>query len=89
MYGCVYLLFEAYPVVFTEGHHFSAGVTGLMFIPVFLGGACGVLIYLLVFNPRYERALEEFKPNPVPPEFRLELAVFGAPFFAIAFFWFG
>ena len=45
--------------------------------------------YLWKFNPRYERAIEEYKPNPVPPEIRLELAIFGAPFFAISFFWFG
>lgn len=45
--------------------------------------------YLTIFNPRYERAMEKYKPNPVPPEVRLELAIFGAPLFAIAFFWFG
>ena len=28
-------------------------------------------------------------PHPVPPEFRLEMAVLAAPIFTIAFFWFG
>lgn len=33
--------------------------------------------------------MKEYAPNPVPPEFRLELAMYGAPIFSIAFFWFG
>jgi len=89
VYGCIYLLFEAYPIVFAEGHHFSTGASGLMFIPVFLGGIIGVLGYLFVFNPRYEVAMEKYKPNRVPPEQRLEVALCGAPLFAISFFWFG
>jgi MFS family permease len=39
VYGCLYISFEAYPIVFTQGHHFNAGITGLMFLPL-LGGVC-------------------------------------------------
>lgn len=28
VYGTVYLLFEAYPIVFSQGHGMNAGVTG-------------------------------------------------------------
>jgi hypothetical protein len=42
VYGCLYLLFEAYPIVFTEAHHFNPGISGLMFLPLPLGGMCGV-----------------------------------------------
>lgn len=65
MYGCLYLLFEAYPIVFTEGHGFDAGsivpdclvcqkytdsggfdlgVSGLMFLPITIGGVAGVVL---------------------------------------------
>lgn len=44
LYGCLYLLFEAYPIVFTQDHHLNAGVSGLMFLPVFLGGVVGVIL---------------------------------------------
>lgn len=44
IYGCVYLLFAAYPVVFTLGHHMNAGASGLMFLPLFGGGIAGVII---------------------------------------------
>lgn len=30
VYSTIYLLFEAYPIVFMEGHGLNAGVTGLM-----------------------------------------------------------
>lgn len=68
IYGCIYLLFEAYPIVFTEGHHFNAGISGLMFLPLFIGGALAVGTYLLWWNPRYERLAKEFAPALVPPE---------------------
>jgi multidrug resistance protein len=89
LYGCLYLLFEAYPIVFTQGHNLNAGESGLMFLPVSLGGAIGVLIYILFFNPRYDRYIEQYAPAKVPPEARLEATLLGAPLFAISFFWFG
>ncbi|KDQ11581.1 hypothetical protein BOTBODRAFT_35248 [Botryobasidium botryosum FD-172 SS1] len=89
VYGCVYLLFEAYPIVFTIGHNFNTGASGLMFLPLFLGGVVGVLAALFYFNPRYQRQMVQYSPLPVPPERRLEMAYIGGPMIVIAFFWFG
>ncbi|KAH9920854.1 MFS general substrate transporter [Epithele typhae] len=89
MYGCLYLLFEAYPIVFTQGHNLNQGMSGLMFLPIFIGGITGVIIYLFFFNPRYERAIAAFAPYPVPPEYRMEVCMLAAPIFAGSFFWFG
>ncbi|KAF5355774.1 hypothetical protein D9756_004068 [Leucocoprinus leucothites] len=44
--------------------------------------------YVMVFNPRYKREAERLAPEPVPPEFRLEIAMISGPIFAISFFWF-
>jgi multidrug resistance protein len=88
VYGCLYVLFEAYPIVFAMGHHFNAGISGLMFLPLLLGGLTAVITYIFVFNPRYTRAMEKHAPHPVPPEFRLEIALIAAPLFAGSFFWF-
>ena len=85
----MYLLFVAYPIVFTEGHHFNAGISGLMFIPFFIGSTLAVLVYFFWWNPRYERLAKRFAPSPVPPEYRLEQAMCAAPIYAISFFWFG
>lgn len=45
--------------------------------------------YVAIYNPRYERKAAELAPNPVPPEFRLEMALIAGPLFAVSFFWFG
>ena len=60
-----------------------------MFLPFFIGCIVAVFAYVVFFNPRYEREIERYKPNPVPPEARLEVALIGAPLFAIGFFWLG
>ncbi|EKM58431.1 uncharacterized protein PHACADRAFT_159539 [Phanerochaete carnosa HHB-10118-sp] len=89
MSAFVYLLFEAYPIVFAIGHHMNAGILGLMFLPIFLGGTFVVLSYLMLWKPRYERLAVQHAPSPVRPEFHLEQAICVAPLFATAFFWFG
>ncbi|KDQ13828.1 hypothetical protein BOTBODRAFT_361706 [Botryobasidium botryosum FD-172 SS1] len=89
LYGCIYLLFEAFPIVFTVGHHMNAGASGLMYLPLFGGGTFAALVTLFYFNPRYQRYMAEYSPNPVPPERRLEMACIGGPMIVIAFFWFG
>lgn len=33
--------------------------------------------------------MADFAPHPVPPEYRLEVCMWGAPVFALSFFWFG
>ncbi|RXW18072.1 hypothetical protein EST38_g7778 [Candolleomyces aberdarensis] len=89
IYGNIYLLLQAYPVVFTQGHHLNTGVSGLMLLNLPVGGVIAVFIYILWINPRYERAIQKHAPHPVPPEIRLEMTLIGAPLFVIAFFWFG
>jgi hypothetical protein len=43
---------------------------------------------LLFINPAYARKVEEFAPNPVPPEYRLRPAMVAGPLFSASFFWF-
>ncbi|KAJ7158296.1 major facilitator superfamily domain-containing protein [Mycena crocata] len=80
---------QAYPIVFTVGHHLNAGISGLMFLPTTIGGAVAVFISVVLFNPRYEREAARLAPAPVPPEFRLEMGIYSAPLYAASFFWFG
>ncbi|TRM61103.1 major facilitator superfamily domain-containing protein [Schizophyllum amplum] len=89
IYGCLYLLFESYPIVFQQGHGLNTGATGLMYLPIAIGGAIAVCINIFYFNARYEDSLKRRAPEPVPPEKRLEMAVLAAPLYAISFFWFG
>lgn len=92
VYGVVYLLFEAFPIVFTLGHGFNAGISGVMFVPFFLGGCAAVALYVIYFNPKYAKqadALKEQGINRVPPEERLYPIMLAGPCLTIAFFWFG
>ncbi|THH29415.1 hypothetical protein EUX98_g4786 [Antrodiella citrinella] len=88
-YGCIYLVFEAYPIVFSLGHKMNPGISGLMFLPIFLGTVAGCLVYVWYWNPIYDRLSQEYAPNRVPPEFRLDICIYAAPLFALSFFWFG
>ncbi|KAH8102515.1 MFS general substrate transporter [Cristinia sonorae] len=89
VYGCMYLLFEAYPIVFSVGHGLNPGKSGLMFMPIFVGGTAACLVYMLYWNPIYKRLVKQYAPDPVPPEFRLDICAWAAPGFALSFFWFG
>lgn len=89
VYGCMYLLFEAYPVVFTIGHHLNNGELGLTFLPLFIGGTAGCLCYIYYFAPMYKAKIPQYAPKTVPPEERLLPSMYAAPLFAISFFWFG
>lgn len=88
LYGVVYLLFEALPIVFAEGYGFTAGIVGLMFIPFAIGAFAGVLFYIAVFFPRYSRLIDRAPDGKVDPEERLPMAMLGAPVVTIGFFWF-
>ncbi|ETS63216.1 hypothetical protein PaG_03002 [Moesziomyces aphidis] len=92
VYGVVYLLFEAFPIVFSVGHGFNAGISGVMFVPFFLGGCAAVALYVAYFNPKYARLADKLKEegvNRVPPEERLYPIMLAGPCLVIAFFWFG
>lgn len=92
VYGVIYLLFGAYPIIFEEIHGFNQLIGGIMFIPLFLGGVAGVIFYIIVFNPRYVRLTDEYvreKKGRVPPEERLLVVCVASPCLVISFFWIG
>lgn len=40
LYGLLYMFFVAFPIIYMKGKEYSAGKTGLMFIPVAVGVLC-------------------------------------------------
>ncbi|CAL1712914.1 unnamed protein product [Somion occarium] len=88
VYGVIYLLFEAYPIVFTIGHHFNSGVSGLMFLPIPIGGTVACVLYVVYFDPIYQVAVKEHHPHHPPPEHRLHNSLYASLILPIAFFWF-
>ncbi|KAJ1309199.1 hypothetical protein OPQ81_004868 [Rhizoctonia solani] len=86
IYGTLYGLFAAFPVVFQRGRHFSPGEGGL----AFLGVGLGIVIATCctpISNKIYFRAME--KSNGVaPPEARLVMACVGAVLLPLSMTWF-
>ncbi|GAA5877931.1 hypothetical protein JCM8547_007083 [Rhodosporidiobolus lusitaniae] len=89
VYGIVYLLFEAIPIVFEGQHGLNALQSGLVFLALLTGGVIGCLIYIAYFNRKYMALHRAMKPKMVPPEQRLTPLCYAAPLLAVAFFWFG
>ncbi|KAF3761845.1 MFS general substrate transporter [Cryphonectria parasitica EP155] len=87
IYGLVYCLLEAYPVVFESTYGMEPGISGLPFLAVLLGVVLGVC-YILSHLGSYRRKLAENKNVPVP-EWRLRPTLLGGPVFAVGIFWFG
>ncbi|GAA5830956.1 hypothetical protein JCM5353_004453 [Sporobolomyces roseus] len=88
VYALFYLWFEAFPIVFTDKHGFSPGVSGLPFLAFYVTGAISFLVYCLYQKYHYIPKLQKTDFN-VPPEERLELALMGAPFVPVALLLFG
>ncbi|OQE46069.1 hypothetical protein PENCOP_c001G01284 [Penicillium coprophilum] len=87
IYGLVYALLGAYPLVFEHVYGMTPAIAGLMFISFIIGMvlACG---FILFGQLAYARKLAENKGIPVP-EWRLAPTFLGAPLLAIGLFWFG
>ncbi|GLA74727.1 hypothetical protein AtubIFM55763_005973 [Aspergillus tubingensis] len=87
VYGLIYALLGAYPVVFDDVYGMSAGVGGLAFIGLILGELVGG-VFILCLQGSYKRKLAANGGKPIP-EWRLPAAIVGAIAFAIGMFWFG
>ena len=86
LYGTLYMLFGAFPIVFQQDRGWSQGVGGLAFIGVAVGMMAGVA-YSMVDNKRYAN-VEKKHNGEAPPEARLPPAMVGAVAIPIGMFWF-
>ncbi|KAH7406593.1 major facilitator superfamily domain-containing protein [Phaeosphaeria sp. MPI-PUGE-AT-0046c] len=87
IYGTLYMLFGAFPIVYQQGRGWSQGIGGLAFIGVAVGMIIAV-IYSIWDNKRYNRAIEASETGIAAPEARLPPALIGSVAMPIALFWF-
>lgn len=87
VYGLMYALLGAYPVVFQGVYGMNMGVAGLAFIGLIIGELLGG-VYILLLQSGYIRKLEANDNRPVP-EWRLSPAIVGSVAFSAGLFWFG
>ncbi|SNX84458.1 probable mfs-multidrug-resistance transporter [Melanopsichium pennsylvanicum] len=87
VYGILYGLFEAVPVIFEMKRGFNLGESGLIFIAVGLGTTIGGIVNVLV-QLRYRQLAPFWKGMP-PPEERLWGSMIAGPMLVLGAFWFG
>ncbi|OJD13420.1 hypothetical protein AJ78_06129 [Emergomyces pasteurianus Ep9510] len=84
LYGLLYMFFIAFPIVYQKGKGYSAGITGLMFIPlaigVFASACCAPLV-----NSHYIKLSQKYGGKP-PAEMRLVPMMLSCWFIPIGMF---
>lgn len=87
VYGLLYALFQAFPIIFITIRHFTTGHDGLMFIGIGIGTTIGAFLNW-VFSRHYPQLIKRWKGFP-PPEERLYGAMLGSSLLVIGIFWLG
>ncbi|TNY22758.1 major facilitator superfamily domain-containing protein, partial [Rhodotorula diobovata] len=85
-YALIYLLFAAYPIIFSEVHRLGPGYSSLPFLAILVGAVFSVPVTLW-YQRLYLRAVE--RDGRHTPEQRLPPAAAGGPLIVIAFLWLG
>ncbi|KAI4603756.1 hypothetical protein KJ359_003576 [Pestalotiopsis sp. 9143b] len=86
VYGILYLIFTAFPIIFQSERHWSQGVAGLAYLGVMIGQFLAMIIYI-VMESSYRRRLAA-DPSRHAPEDRLEAAILGGVLLPVGLFWF-
>lgn len=86
IYGTLYMLFGAFPIVYQQYRGWSQGIGGLAFLGVAVGMLVGVC-YAIWDNSRYQR-VEDEHDGEAPPEARLPPAIVGSICLPVGMFWF-
>ena len=86
VYGTLYMLFAAYPIVYQNVRGWSQGIGGLAFLGVLVGMMIAVG-YSIPDNLRYSKKCGE-TTGRLPPEMRLPPGMIGGIALPIGLFWF-
>ncbi|KAK5940942.1 hypothetical protein PMZ80_006219 [Knufia obscura] len=86
IYGVLYMMFGAFPIVFQQKRGWSQGIGGLAFIGIAVGMLIGVG-YAIWDNKRYMR-VEDEHDGEAPPEARLPPGMVGCVALPVGLFWF-
>ncbi|KAI0296924.1 MFS polyamine transporter [Multifurca ochricompacta] len=87
VYGIVYSLFEAYPLIFIGKRGLTIPQNGLMFIGIGIGAVLSVFVTWF-FSRSYPQLIKEWRGFP-PPEKRLPMGMIAGPMLVIGTLWLG
>lgn len=88
IYGTLYMLFGAYPIVYRFGRGWNEGISGLPFVGVAIGMAGAVTYTIFYDNKRYLKCVKNAPGGFAAPEDRLPPAIVGGIVLPIGLFWF-
>jgi multidrug resistance protein len=88
IYGTLYLMFGAFPIVYRIGRGWNEGVAGLPFLGVAIGMLLAVAYTIIYDNKRYLRCVKNSPSGFAAPEDRLPPAMVGGVALPIGLFWF-
>lgn len=86
VYGTLYMIFTAFPIVFEEERHWSQGISGLSYIGVMVGQILSMFFYIFM-EVKYQKKIAQ-NPAKARPEGRLDPALIGGVLLPIGLFWF-
>ncbi|KAF4537137.1 MFS transporter [Lasiodiplodia theobromae] len=86
VYGILYMLFGAFPVVYQQHRQWTQGVAGLPFLGVAIGMVVSML-YNILDNRRYIQVVKA-NHGHAPPESRLPPSIVGSFALPVGLFWF-
>ncbi|KAJ7461146.1 MFS polyamine transporter [Mycena latifolia] len=87
VYGVMYCLFEAFPIIFVQKRGFTIAQDGLVFIGIGLGTTLGAALNVY-FSRQYPTLIKTWRGFP-PPEERLWAGMVGGCAFVVGIFWLG
>ncbi|KAJ7088126.1 MFS polyamine transporter [Mycena epipterygia] len=87
IYGVMYCLFEAFPIIFVEKRGFTIAQNGLVFIGIGIGTTLGAALNVF-FLRHYPALIKTWRGFP-PPEERLWGGMVGGCAFVVGIFWLG
>ena len=90
IYGTLYLMFAAFPIVYQQQRGWSPGIGGLAFLGVAFGMLLAV-VYTFCDNTRFVRVESKARAGGArgaPPEARLPPTIIGSLCLPIGLFWF-
>ncbi|KAH9865784.1 hypothetical protein J1614_009371 [Plenodomus biglobosus] len=88
IYGILYMLFGAFPIVYRQGRGWNEGISGLPFIAVAAGVLLAILYVILFDDKIYMKKVVASGKGYTTPEERLPMCIVGAFALPIGLFWF-
>lgn len=86
VYGALFMMFGAFPIVYQEVRGWNEGVGGLAFMGILVGMIIAVA-YTIPDNARYTKVLKKYN-GFAPPESRLPPVILASVCIPIGLFWF-